>query len=290
MTRSRLRLALLLAALPLFLIGLAACEDDEDGGDPTATTEASGDGTPEAIDISNVPELSDGTLTFGSDIAYAPIEFFEEGTETPAGLDIDLGNAIGEALGVEVEFINTGFDGIIPALNTDDFDAIMSAMTVNEERLAEVDFVEYLSVGTGMVVPEGNPDGVGTAEDLCGLSVAVQLGTIQETLVRAQSDTCDDPITVNTFDTNPLAVEDVRTGGSDVNLSDYPVAYLDAQQSDGDLEVIETQVEPAPYGIALRKDSDELEAVLQQAVDALIASDEYGTILAKWDLESTALN
>ena len=64
-----------------------------------ATTPEDGDETPTEggdIDISGVEELSDGTLDIGSDIAYAPIEFFEEGSNEPQGLDIDLANAIAE--------------------------------------------------------------------------------------------------------------------------------------------------------------------------------------------------
>ena len=276
------------------LLAFAACGDDDEedgnGEQPTAAETPAGDQTPaEGIDITGVSELEDGVLTIGSDIAYAPMEFYIEGTETPDGLDVDIGKAIGALLGVEVEFVNSGFDGIIPALNTEEFDIIMSAMTVTDERSAEVDFVEYLSVGTGMLVPADNPNGIETPDDLCGLTVAVQLGTIQETVANDLSADCAEPINVVTFDTNPLAVEDLRTGGADANLSDYPVAYVDAQASDGELAVLPTQIGPDPYGIAVRKGSTALRGVLQLAVGALIASGEYETILAKWDLASAAL-
>ena len=267
----------------------AACGDDEEGGEPAATATEGADETPAGIDISGVPELEDGKLTVGSDITYAPMEFYEEGTETAMGLDVDLGAAIGEVLGVDVEFSNTGWDGLIPALNTEDFDVIMSSMTITDERLQEIDFVPYVNVGTGILVPAGNPDGIQGIEDLCGLTVAVQVGTIQADMATAQSDQCDEPIDVVTFDTNPLAVEDLRTEGADANMADFPVAFLDAQKSDGDLEVIEVQLDPAPYGIGVRKASTALKAVLEQAVDAIIASGRYDEILAEWDLASTAL-
>jgi len=290
--RLRTRLLLLGALLIAGLLLAAACDDDEEEPEEaaaTATTAAAGETPAAAIDISGVSELDDGTLTVGSDIAYAPLEFFEEGTETPAGLDVDLAQAIADVLGVDVEFINSGFDGLIPALNTDEFDIVMSAMTITESRSQEVDFVAYLNVGTGIVVPADNPNNIATLADLCGLTVAVQVGTTQETLVVDQSDQCDEPIDVVTFDTNPLAVEDLRTGGADANLSDFPVAFLDAQESDGALQVIDTQIEPAPYGIAVRQSSTALTAVLEQALQAIRDSGEYDQILATWDLESTAL-
>jgi polar amino acid transport system substrate-binding protein len=273
--------------LPLLLLAgllaLAACGDDDEGdggGSPTVTEETDGGG--EEIDISGVPELEDGVLNIGSDIAYAPIEFYQEGTETPDGLDVDLANAMADAMGVEAEFINTGFDGIIDALNTDEFDVIYSAMTINPEREQEIDFVPYVQVGTGILVPAGNPDGIAAVEDLCGLTVAVQLGTIQETLLQEQNESCTEKMEIVTFDTNPLAVEDVRTGGSDANLADFPVAYVDAQDSNGELEALDVQIDPAPYGIGVRKASTELKTVLEQALDAIIESGEYDEIIEKW--------
>jgi polar amino acid transport system substrate-binding protein len=283
---------LLLVALAAVLVFAACGDDDEDTGDDgdgTATA-APTDGDGEPIDISGVPELEDGTLTVGSDIAYAPFEFYEEGTETAAGLDVDLGEAIAEALGIEVEWINTGFDGIIPSLQSDDFDAIISAMTITEERSAEIDFVPYITVGTGIVVPAGNPDSIAGLDDLCGKSVAVQVGTIQVDILEEQNESCDEPITINVFDTNPLAVEDLRTGGSDANFSDYPVAAEDAAVSEGALEVVNPQVDPEPYGIGLRKESVELKAVIEAALEAIKADGTYTSILEDWNLPDIALD
>ena len=165
----------------------------------------------------------------------------------------------------------------------------MSAMTITDERSQEIDFIPYLNVGLGILVPSGNPNGIQGLEDLCGLTVAVQVGTIQEELANEQSAQCDQPIDVVTFDTNPLAVEDLRTGGADANMADFPVAALDAEESDGALEVVEPQVEPEPYGIGVSKDSTELKQVLEQAFEAVNDSGEYDELLTKWGLELAKL-
>ena len=255
----------------------AACNDDDDGGDDNGG------------DVSGVPELEDGVLNVGSDIAYAPFEFFEEGTTTPDGLDIDLAEALATELGVEVEFLNTGFDGIIPSLEVEDFDVLISAMTITDERSEVIDFVPYITVGTGIVVPAGNPDGITGIADLCGKSVAVQVGTIQVDILEAQNESCDEDINIVIFDTNPLAVEDLLTGGTDANFSDFPVAAEDAAQSDGALEVVDTQIDPEPYGLGVRKTSTELNTALSDALQAIIADGTYDRILADWDLAAVAL-
>ncbi|MCH8813963.1 MAG: ABC transporter substrate-binding protein [Chloroflexi bacterium] len=276
-------LILALVALAATLVFAACGDDDDDDGN-------GGNGDGGGIDISGVPELEDGVLNVGSDIAYAPFEFYEEGTTTPDGLDIDIAEAIAAKLGVDIDFLNTGFDGIRLALETDEFDVLISAMTITEERLETIDFVPYITVGTGILVPAGNPDGIAGLDDLCGKTVAVQVSTIQFDMLEAQNDLCDDDVNIVVFDSNPLAVEDVRTEGSDANFSDYPVAAEDAAQSDGALEVVETQIAPEPYGIGLRKDSTELNAVIQAALDAIIADGTYAGILATWDLADIALN
>ena len=171
--RSLIRYLLVFAALALTsLLAFAACGDDEEEA------------------VSGVPELEDGVLNVGSDIAYAPFEFYQEGTEIADGLDIDMAAAIAEELGVDAEFLNTGWDGIIPALQTEDFDVIMSAMTITDERSEEIDFVAYITVGTGIVVPTGNPDGITGLADLCGKTVAVQSHRARNRMRSCSQSTC----------------------------------------------------------------------------------------------------
>jgi polar amino acid transport system substrate-binding protein len=265
-----LLVSLLIASL---ILVIAACGGDEDDG--------AGPGA--------APELQDGVLSVGSDIAYPPMEFFITGTEDPDGFDIDLAKALAAELGVEAEFINTGFDGIILALQTEEFDIIMSAMTITEEREEQIGFIPYLNVGTGIVVPAGNPDNIQDLEDLCGLTVTVQIGTIQEQMAN-EIECAEDSVNVVTFDTNPPAVEDVRTGGADANLSDFPVALFDAQESGGALEVVEAQLAPEPYGIGVRKESEALRQALEGALQTLRDNGTYDELLEKWGLTSARLD
>jgi polar amino acid transport system substrate-binding protein len=286
----------LIIAGSAFAVG---CGDDDDGGggdEPTsaattAGTSAAGDETPgagETIDISGVEELQDGTLTLGSDIAYAPMEFVDDNGDN-VGMDIDLANAIGEVLGVEVEFQNATFDGLIPALLANRYDGLMSSMTHTSERDEQVDFIDYFNAGSGIIVPTGNPDGIQGSADLCGKKVAVQEGTIQVDALEQQSATCDQAIEILRFPTDPEAVQTLLAGQADAEIADFPVAAYSASQSNGDLEIVPNQIDPAPYGIAVRPDSDDLEDVLQQAFDQVKEDGTYDDILDKWNLSAGAL-
>ena len=281
----------LLCAIAAFaaLVVFAACGDDEENGEETAAP-----GTPSDTAAAQVPELEDGVLNVGSDIAYAPIEFFEEGTQNPQGLDIDLANALAEELGVTVEFTNTGFDGIIGALTAQRFDALMSAMTVTEERQKEIDFIPYFDAGTDILVAEGNPKNIKTIEDLSGLTVGVQIATIQVDQLKAANDALKaagkPEINVLTFDQNPLAVEQLRTGRADAVIADSPVVANDARLSEGKLEALGLAVEAAPYGIGVRKDSSQLKAAIEEALQKLIANGKYKAVLIAWGLEGGAID
>src|SRR5207244_6642917 len=72
-------------------------------------------------------------IKVGSDIEYAPVEFFKEGTQQVQGIDWDLAQAMGKKLGVKFTFTNfTDFANIITAQQAKRFDIIMSAMTDNK--------------------------------------------------------------------------------------------------------------------------------------------------------------
>ncbi|MBE3109773.1 MAG: ABC transporter substrate-binding protein [Acidobacteria bacterium] len=270
------------------LVLFAACGGDDEDSDGTAVP-----GTPSGTTASTAPELGDGTLQVGSDVAYAPIEFFEEGTQNPQGLDIDLANALAEELGVRVDIVNIGFDAIIGALKTQRFDILMSAMTVTDERSKEIDFIPYFSAGTDILVLSGNPKNVKGIEDLSGLTVAVQIATIQvDQLDAANKDlkAAGKPeINVLTFDQNPLAVEQLRTGRADAVIADSPVVANDARLSDGDLEALGLAIEAAPYGIGVRKEATELKADVEKALQTLQSNGTYDEILAKWGLQGGAI-
>jgi polar amino acid transport system substrate-binding protein len=281
----------LAAAVAAVLMLFAACGGEEEKGTPTATPARTG--TPAASPAAGIPELQDGVLQVGSDIAYAPIEFFQEGTTTPLGLDIDLGNALAEELGVRTEFTNSGFDGLIGALNVSRFDAIMSAMTIDEDRLKQIDFVPYLSAGTDILVPKGNPKNIKGTEDLSGLTVAAQLGTTQVKQLKAANEELKAAgkaeINITTFDVNPLAVEQLHLGRADAVLADSPVVANDARLSEGELEALGLAIEAAPYGIGVRKASTELKAAIEDALQKVIDDGTYDEILKKWGLEGGAI-
>jgi len=263
-------------------LAFTACGDDDEKDGAASPTAADG-----AIDISGVPELEDGVLNIGSDIAYAPIEFFETGTDNAVGLDVDIANAMAEKMGVEAEFVQVAdFAGIVGDLTSGRYDIVMSAISITPEREAEIDFIPYFGpVGTGILTLTGNPQGFASVEDLCGHPVAAQDGTFQIDQMTALNEgpCADDPIDIRPFPDNPASVQELILGRVDAQLADDPVAAYSALQNEEELiELAVPGFEAAPYGIGVRKDSTELNEALTAAFAAIVADGTYSDILEGW--------
>jgi len=287
MTRSgRTRTTVILTTLACLTV---ACGSDGARDTSAAPLTALGQMLPEAIADARV-------LDVGSDIAYAPVEFFEEGTQTAIGIDVDLCNAIVAkfADGFTCRFMNTTFDGIIPALQARRFDAVMSALSDTEERQAVIDLIDYFDAGTSILVLKGNPSGIRSIDDLCGRTIGLQKGTTQEELANAQEAKCvsnGSDLEILTFDKDTDALLALKAGRSVADMNDFPVAAYNAKVSGGgnEFEVVGQQLDPAPYGIGVRKDDVSLRDALRQALLAIIADGTYGQVLSKWDVSEGAL-
>ncbi|MBR5273310.1 MAG: transporter substrate-binding domain-containing protein [Clostridia bacterium] len=86
------------------------------------------------IDTAKIKTMTNGVLTIGAEVGYPPMEYLADDGVTYIGFDIDIANAIGELLGLEVKFINTAWDGIFAALEKGEFDCIISSVSITEER------------------------------------------------------------------------------------------------------------------------------------------------------------
>ena len=268
---------------------LVACGDDDDDGG------SSGDLVSANVDCKDLGVTaparikSAGKFVVASDLSYAPMEFVKEGTNDPIGADIDFANCIAQAWGVKADVQNTSFDAIIAALQSAKSDVILSSMTASDERKKEIDFVEYFTAGSGILVKEGNPAKINSVADLCGKKVAIQVGTVQIDEADEQNAKCaDKKISVQTFEQNTDTITAVSTGRADAALMDFPVAGYGAAKVKG-TEVVGQQYNTGNYGIAVRKDDGEVKTALEAAVKAMMDKGKYDEILKYWGLEAGAL-
>jgi polar amino acid transport system substrate-binding protein len=117
-----------------------------------------------------------GILRVGLDPTYPPFEV-DDGSGV-AGLDVDLAKAIANDLGLEVQFVYFGYDGLYDALATQQVDVLISALVIIPERTRDFSYGEpYFDAGEILIVPAEN-ETIATMADLGGRTVAVELGSL----------------------------------------------------------------------------------------------------------------
>ena len=234
-----------------------------------------------------------GVLTVATDATYPPASFFGPDGRSVLGFEPDLADAMGDLLGVRVRFVVTDFVRTLDDVREGRADVVVSAMTDTADRERLVDFVNYLSAGSTIVVQRGNPHGITEIEDLCGQVVAVERGTVQVELLRRSQQSCaSGRIAVRPQPTNADALLELRTGRAAAVLNDYPPAvYLATDPTtQADYQLASTiQYEPGLYGIGVPKDEPRLREALRAALERLLSTGEYTRILKEWGVAEGAV-
>jgi ABC-type amino acid transport substrate-binding protein len=256
------RLALIGIGFVLVLLGTAllGCGDDDEGG---ATDTAA-----------QFDTISEGKLTVGSDIPYAPFEFGR--APDYKGFDVDLVREIGKRLELDVEFVKTPFDTIFRNLVQGKFDLVASSTTITEERKRTVDFSDpYFAADQSLMVKEGS--GIATVEDLSGQVIGAQLGTTGADYAKENIDAK----TVRTYDLIDDAFKALQTGQVVGVINDCPISKY-AERSKPDLKVVQAIETGENYGLAFSKDADALREAVNRRLDEIKRDGTYDRIFRKY--------
>lgn len=290
-------------ACATLVVALAGCGSGGDGSGssaaaPTSAGAAATSAVPavtkdEALAGRVPPKVSaDGKIVFGTDASYAPNEFTGPDGTSIIGMDVDLGTAVAQKLGLTAEFQNASFSGIIPGIQAGQYELGMSSFSVNPERVQTVDMVSYFSAGTKMAVKTGNPDQV-NPDDLCGKAVGVQAGTVQVDDIAARNQKC-------TADGKPAIQVSELQAQTDVTLAlsanrvvamlaDSPIVDYAVKTTEGAIEPLGQSYDTAPYGVVLAKDQGDFSDGVRAAVQSLIDDGTYKAILDKWSVADGAI-
>ena len=270
-------------------VALAGCSGGggSDGGESSAESgDEGGSAEEESASAEAESTTAPETVTIGSDIPYAPFEYRNEAGEL-VGFDVDIAEAVfaGE-LGVEYEFQETAFDGIIASLNNANFRIIMSAMTINETRAEEVDFSDpyFTAYQTVLVLDNGE---ITERADLRGVDVGVQRGTTGEAAAEDLQAEFDGELGIESYDQITGAFDALLNNQVSAVINDNTVSAAFAAENDGVVflegDGVAADRENAPdyltltieeYGIAFRQDDD---AFREEVNGALAAIREDGT-------------
>jgi polar amino acid transport system substrate-binding protein len=281
-------------AAALVLVVLAGCGSGSSSSSSSSSASTPTSSSANASLAAQVPAAikSKGTLNVATEAQYAPNEFIASNGKTVIGMDAELMEAIGGVLGLKVNLVNSDFETIIPGLAAGRYDLGASSFTDTKEREKTVDFVDYFEAGISFYAKSSANPGVEAVGDLCGKTVAVEKGTVEQEEAEKQNKACSKEgkksVSTLSFPGQNAVNLAVSSGRAELGMADSPVADYQVKQSSGAFKLIGKEYEVAPYGIAIPKKSGMTQPVLA-ALKAVIADGTYSKILAKWGLQSGAI-
>jgi polar amino acid transport system substrate-binding protein len=215
----------------------------------------------------------EGIMRVGMDPSWPPFEHIDEPTSQIVGLDVDLARAIGQRLGVEVEFVNVGFDSLYDALYVGRFDAIVSALPYDPLLLEDVAYsISYFNAGQVLVVRADERE-ISEADDLSGKKLGVEWGSEGDVLGR-QLQKKIEGLSLQTFMAPQDVLRALKEGEVETAIVDAVSAYQFIA-TEGGVQVVGDPLTDELYVIAVRLDSPLL---LKAINEALVEMREDGTL------------
>ncbi|AKK02991.1 ABC transporter substrate-binding protein [Corynebacterium epidermidicanis] len=264
---------------------LTACVTNSETGNPEGWQVVKPAANPQVQALVPADIKQRGYLTMGTNPPFAPMEFKSDTGEI-IGVDVDLARAAAAVMGLELKVQEQDFNLILPSISGNTLDFGATGMTDNEERQKSYDFVDYLSAGVQWTAQTGHEVDPNNA---CGLTVAVQKGTVSETDdVAPKSEACvaagQPPIKVLSYELSDQAATAVVLGRADAASMDSPVTAFAIARADGRLQPVGEMFDAADYGWPVKKGSD-LAPALQAALQHLIDTGDYQKILKPWGID-----
>lgn len=218
-------------------------------------------------------------ITIATDATWPPMEFVNEDKEI-VGFDIDLMNLAAKKGGFEVEFKNTAWDGIFAGLANGQYDAVMSSVTITEERKETMDFsVPYINAGQVLIVQEST-SGVTKLADLKGKAAGAQIGTTGFFEIEKV-----DGVEAKSYDELGLAIEDLANGRIAGVVADTPIAADYVLQNDnykGKLKIVGEPFTDEFYGVAVKKGNSEILEIINKGLEKVLDTKDYEKLEDKW--------
>ena len=261
---------------------LCACSDSEEpaASTPEATTEVTAATDAESSD--SVTTLKDGVLTVGIQVDYPPFEQYSEDGVTPIGYDCDIIEAIAADMGLEVEYVDTAWEGIFAGLDTDKYDLIISGVTITDERLEKYDFSDpYIQNYQCMVIRTDSGVEATSPEELDGLKVAFQAETTSDIYM---TELMENGLACEPFEYEKIleCFSELDAGRIDAIVCDSTVTYPYLSKADNPYEMVWKQDEaPEEFGICLKKDSP-LTDPINAGLKKLSESGKIDEFMNKW--------
>lgn len=219
-------------------------------------------------------EAAQKVYVVGTNAEYPPFEYVENGEI--AGFDAEIIKEAAKRIGIEYKWLNTNFDGLIPALQTKKVDIVIAGMSVTPEREKAVNFsVPYLTSNVAIVTNSKNP--IKDMNDLSGKSYGVELGTTKEASARKI-----DGAEVVPFSSTTGALVALKSGKIDGMVLDESVSskYIEKNPE----LVLVGVMEGEPKAAAFNKDDKELMENFSKVLEEMMADGTVAELREKYKI------
>ncbi|MFJ7191172.1 ABC transporter substrate-binding protein [Streptomyces bacillaris] len=238
-----------------------------------------------------------GTLRFGaSATSVAPLGFYATDDKTRIGSEIDIATLIVDTLGLKGQFEEVSWENLFVGLDSSKFDAVLSNVTVTEERKEKYDFATYRLDNVAFEIKKGGGWKVKGPEDVAGKTISVASGTNQEKILVEWSEenvkAGRKPVDIKYFQNESDYYLALQSGRIDAHLGPSPAAAYHVATS-GQSEIA-GQISGAggdlqgKIAATTKKDSGLVKAYAA-AIDHIIEDGSYGKVLKRWGLTGEAV-
>lgn len=234
-----------------------------------------------------------GKIVYCSDLSAPPFIFLNPTSMQPDGFDVDVGIAVAKEMGVTAEYKNMAFDGLIPALQAGQCDAILSSLYDKPARRVVVDFVNYAVVGNAVIVKADSDVTIKDLSDLSGKKVSVERGSVnEEEVVNASNELKKQgkkPIDVVSLPKVTDAMQQLLAGLVDAFYSGTATEADFNKKSAVKVKLAGPQTSTFFTGIATLKDDADLHEAIDAAFKKSRSDGSYDAIVKKWSFESMVM-
>ena len=208
---------------------------------------------------------------------YPPFESRNENTGEFEGFDVDMANALGEELGVNVKFVDAEWPSLLGGVIKGDYDVIISCMNKKEASKESVNMSDtYYDFPSSVNVRKDNTD-INSVEDLKGKIVGVQMGSGSEIEVEKIEGIKE----IKRYDYTPAAFSDLNAGRIDAVVEGHARSIIHCKES-GETRILKEAVAYSENIMVLSPESDELTGKLNEALAAIKENGKYDAALEKW--------
>jgi len=231
-----------------------------------------------AISIGGCQRAAEEVYTVATDATWPPMEMVNKDKKI-VGFDIDFLNAVAKEAGFEVKFKNTAWDGIFAGIAAGKYDAIISSVTITEERKKTMNFsTPYINAGQVLIVPKTS--NAVLISDLKGKKIGAQIGTTGGLEVKKA-----EGVELKSYDEIGLAFEDMAVGRINGVVCDTPVAAqyaLQQKEYKEKFKIVGDVLTTEYYGIAVNKKSEKLLELINKGIKAVQAKGIDKQLEEKW--------